>query len=173
VLELGQPGGGDDEESAPSCLRFAVATRWPCLERLVLSCRTLKLADLDPVLTGEAIPNVRQLGLRDCEFADALCGVLPGSRVASQLRTLDLSRGMMTDRGARTLARLADSLRALEVLDATSNYLSPDGVQMLQRRFRRVVSGEQLRMVPCIPGSIPVEEYLSERGYLCERGEDD
>ncbi len=60
-----------------------------------------------------------------------------------QLRTLDLSRGMMTDAGAATLVEHRAAFAQLDVLDVSDNYLSEKAIRSLGKLARRVVAKPQ------------------------------
>jgi hypothetical protein len=59
--------------------------------------------DLAPVLSGTAFPRLKYLGLRDCEWADALAAALADAPVLRRVETLDLSLGTLGDAGAVAL----------------------------------------------------------------------
>jgi uncharacterized protein (TIGR02996 family) len=98
----------------------------------------------DRFLAAARFPALRHLGVRQCVYTNDVVASLarwPGLRA---LETLDLSCGILTERGARTLQRNADAFRHLAVLDVSRNYLSPRGIARLQGLAHRVISGGQL-----------------------------
>ncbi len=118
-------------------LRALTAARWPALDRLTLwfgsprygaDCR---VEDLAPILDGEHFPRLRHLRLMNATFTDELCEALVSSRLLPRLRSVDLSLGLMTDEGARTLARHAAALGHLQKLSLANNALTRDGEALL------------------------------------------
>ncbi len=93
--------------------------------------------DLAPVLSGEAFPALRSLGLRNAEHTDDWVPVLAGAPVTARLHTLDLSLGTLTDKGARSLVGAAPAFTHLKRLDLHHHYLSED----MQERVRSVFTG--------------------------------
>lgn len=89
--------------------------------------------DLAPILSGAAFPRLKSLGLRDCEFADALAAALADAPVLRRIETLDLSLGTLGDDGV--VALLAGGhLAGLRKLDIHHHYVSDevlDGLKAL------------------------------------------
>ncbi len=130
-------------------LAAIVGARWPRLRRLCVWFGDPGygaeggVEDLGPLLAGEGLPELGELGLCNAIFADELCGALPDAPVLARLRVLDLSRGALTDAGARALAQQKDRLAHLERLDVADCCLSPAGVALLESLPCPVVIGEQ------------------------------
>jgi hypothetical protein len=82
--------------------------------------------DLARVLSGEAFPSLRSLGLRNAEDVDDWIPVLAQAPVLASLDVLDLSLGILTDRGGRALAEAASAFAGLRRLDLHHHYLSED-----------------------------------------------
>ncbi|WP_436774977.1 STM4015 family protein [Yinghuangia sp. YIM S09857] len=59
--------------------------------------------DLADLLTGARVPALRHLGLMNSEFQDEIAEALAGAPVTARLESLDLSMGMLGDRGAEAL----------------------------------------------------------------------
>ncbi|WP_150251725.1 STM4015 family protein [Nocardiopsis deserti] len=91
--------------------------------------------DLAPVLSGEAFPRLRSLGLRNAEHTDDWVPVLAGAPVTSRLHTLDLSLGTLTDKGARALVEAAPAFGHLKRLDLHRHYLSEEMSEHVQAAF--------------------------------------
>ncbi len=85
---------------------------------------TATVADLQPLLSGRLFPKLKYLGLRNSELADELAGVLVNSPVVERLETLDLSLGVLTDEGGRSLLKLSSP--TLKKLNLHYNYFSPE-----------------------------------------------
>ncbi len=77
---------------------------------------TCNVDDLAPLLTGERVPALTHLALKTCEFADDLCPRLLASPLLARLSVLEISYGMLSDRGIETLVRGADQLRSLQLI---------------------------------------------------------
>lgn len=81
--------------------------------------------DLAPVLSGDAFPRLRRLGLRNAEDTDVWVRSLAGAAVTPTLHTLDLSLGTLTDAGARAILD-GPAFHSLERLDLHRHFLSDD-----------------------------------------------
>ena len=83
--------------------------------------------DLMPLLSGRLFPKLRYLGLRDCEWVDALVPLVIDSPLLAKLHVLDLSLGVLTDAGAAALlmSRALEPLKKLKKLDLHHHYVSP------------------------------------------------
>ena len=122
---------------------------WPRLEHLEVyygdddyggQC---KIADALPLLARTDLPGLRRLGLMNSMFADELCAALPRSKLLPQLEYLDLSFGLMSDDGARSIAAHRDAFAHLDVLDVSQNYLSAAGLALLKGTAAKVIAGDQ------------------------------
>jgi hypothetical protein len=118
---------------AAETTRGVVTSRLPELEHLELvlgraeyGCATEPHVVAE-VLSGEAFPRLRSLGLRSAEVTDAWVRVLADAPLTPRLRSLDLSLGTLTDRGARILLD-TPAFHGLERLDLHHSYLS-EGVR--------------------------------------------
>lgn len=76
--------------------------------------------DLEPLLDGGNFPELRVLGLQNSDRQDEICELVAGSAIVRRLETLDLSMGVLTDKGGRHLL----SLTHLKNLDLHHHYLS-------------------------------------------------
>jgi uncharacterized protein (TIGR02996 family) len=132
-----------------SAVKSIVTAKWPKLERLEIWFGSENygaeggVKDLRPLLEGKGVPNLKRLGLRNSEFADELCQVLPTAKVLPQLETLDLSMGTMSDEGASTLAEHAAAFAHLRELDVTENLLTAEGQKRVAKLARSVSTGNQ------------------------------
>jgi len=131
------------------CLRAVCAADWPRLEHLELWFGSSDygagggVADLEDVLEARRIPKVRSLGLRNAEFTDELVARLVDSPVLVQLEELDLSLGTLSDAGARTLALHAGRFKHLRWLGLDQNYLTEEGVALVEGVCPRVTTRGQ------------------------------
>jgi predicted DNA-binding WGR domain protein len=89
------------------------------------------VADLQPILSGKLFPKLKYLGLRNCQRADELAGVVVNSPLMQRIETLDLSLGMLTDEGARALLMLQLNT-TLKKLNLHYNYISADLIRQLK-----------------------------------------
>ena len=120
-----------------SVIRSVCTSRFPNLEYLELWLGTEQyganytVADLQPILSGKLFPKLKYLGLRNCERADELAGVVVNSPLLTRIETLDLSLGVLTDEGARSLLMLPLNT-TLKKLNLHYNYISADLAKQLK-----------------------------------------
>ncbi|QQR47138.1 WGR domain-containing protein [Myxococcus xanthus] len=123
--------------------------KWPKLERLEVWFGSDNygaeggVEDIQPILDGKGLPNLKQLGLRNSEFTDALAQALPTAKVLPQLETLDISMGTLSDEGARALADKAAAFAHLKQLDVTENTLTDEGQALLPKAIPHANVGNQ------------------------------
>jgi uncharacterized protein (TIGR02996 family) len=102
---------------------------WPSLESLVIFFGTEEYggsctpAGVEPILAGDLLPAVTELGLCNGEFGDELAVRVCSAKILPRLHRLDLSQGTMGPDGARALLAHADRFAHLEALDLSQNYL--------------------------------------------------
>jgi hypothetical protein len=148
-------------------VREAAAAELPALEHLELWLGTEEyggnatVEDLKPILSGERLPMLRYLGLRDCAIADQVAAAVAESSILARLRVLDLSLGNLSDEGARALwmspvfepRRLAGQdprypghdaplFTLLEKLDIHHHYVSAEMVAKLKALGIEVDAGD-------------------------------
>jgi hypothetical protein len=87
------------------------------------------VADLSDILAGSRLPALTSLGLQNSEIVDDVAGAVAGAPVVARLTSLDLSMGVLTDRGARALLA-GQPLTHLDELVLAHHYLS---VEMMER----------------------------------------
>lgn len=120
-----------------SVIRSVCTAHFPNLEYLELWLGTDEyganhsVADLQPILSGQLFPKLKYLGLRNCQRADELAGVVVNSPLLKRIETLDLSLGVLTDEGARALLMLPLDT-TLKKLNLHYNYISADLVRQLK-----------------------------------------
>jgi hypothetical protein len=118
-------------------IRSICTANFPNLEYLELWLGTEEygasytVADLQPLLSGKLCPKLKYLGLRNCQLADELAGVLVNSPLLQRIETLDLSLGVLTDEGARALLMLPLNT-TLKKLNLHYNYIGADLVRQLK-----------------------------------------
>ena len=110
--------------------------QWPSLVELVVFLGTHRYgadataADLEVLLAAE-FPRLEQLALCNSEIPGAIVRALVKSPLLARLKTLDLSKGTMTDDDARPLVEGFGAFQHLEKLDLSENYLSPATTEAL------------------------------------------
>ncbi|MDX2297050.1 MULTISPECIES: STM4015 family protein [Streptomyces] len=120
----------------------------PALERLELWLGTDEYggdsspADLAPLLSGEAFPALRSLGLCNSVIEDQVAAAVAGAPVVARLDRLDLSMGVLTDEGAAALLD-GQPLTHLRELDLTHHYLS----EAMRERLTAALAPHGVRVV--------------------------
>jgi predicted DNA-binding WGR domain protein len=120
-----------------SVIRSICTSDFPNLEYLELWLGTdeyganYHVADLQPILSGKLFPKLKYLGLRNCQHADELAGVVVNSPLLQRIETLDLSLGVLTDEGAQALLQLPPNT-TLKKLNLHYNYISADLIRQLK-----------------------------------------
>jgi uncharacterized protein (TIGR02996 family) len=133
----------------PLSVKAIATAKWPKLERLEVwfgrngYIEGSAMEDLQPILDGKGLSNLKRLGLCNAEFADEFCKVLPKATVLPRLERLDLSRGTLSDEGARILAKNAAAFAHLEHLDVTENTLTDEGAGLIATLCPNVSAGNQ------------------------------
>jgi predicted DNA-binding WGR domain protein len=118
-------------------IRSICTSDFPNLEYLELWLGTdeyganYNVADLQPILSGKLFPKLKYLGLRNCQRADELAGVVVNSPLLQRIETLDLSLGVLTDEGARALLMLPLNT-TLKKLNLHYNFISADLIRQLK-----------------------------------------
>ncbi len=132
---------------------------WFGSQREGADCTVVELA---PLLDGRRFATVLHLGLRNSELADELGRVLPVSKIAARLESLDLSMGTMTDEGAIALAAGASSFPQLQSLNVDQNFIRSAGLDALRAAFREVIAETQKDDDDSIEGEIHRYVTVSE-----------
>ncbi len=123
----------------------------PKLESLALSSSSVSnhyyychglVNDFASVFSGVTCPKLKHLRLTCMEDADLILAALAESALLPQLETLDLTMGLVTPRGARTLIKKKDAFAHLAKLDLRHGCLAPEVVEDLKREVS--VAGEFL-----------------------------
>lgn len=77
-------------------------------------------------------PKLVYLGLTDSEIQDEVTEVVLESKYMSQIRTLDLSMGSLTDKGGELLLTKLPAYPNIEALDVHYHYMSSEMVKKLE-----------------------------------------
>ena len=132
-------------------LKAINAARWPALETLWICIGEtgndygcdVEMADLEPILAAENLPAVKHLGLENTSLADQIAAALPTSRILPRLETLDLSKGMLSEEGAKAILAHWDAFAHLKALDLTHAYISTETADAL--RAKGIVTLDELQ----------------------------
>jgi hypothetical protein len=133
------------------------AATWPKLEQLdVWFGRSGygaggKPEHLATLLDGRMAKSLVKLGLVNCEFVQDLIEPLAKSPILRQLKTLDLSKGTLTDADVDLVLQHADAFAHLDYLDLTENLMESRGAEIHARLPHAAVDGQR--------------EYDDERRY--------
>jgi uncharacterized protein (TIGR02996 family) len=120
--------------------------KWPVLEELVLflGCKdyggSVKRADVEALL-ATAFPKLTKLGLCNAEIQADVVQLLVRWPLLKQLRSLDLSKGTLTD---AEVAPVVDNLAAfskLQAIDLSESYLTDDFERRLKKSFGKAFVG--------------------------------
>lgn len=90
-----------------------------------------EIADLAGILSGNRLPRLRTLALRNSEMQDEIAAAMAAAPIVANLDVLDLSLGTLTDTGAEALLG-GQPLTHLRKLDLHHNYLSEPMRQRLR-----------------------------------------
>ncbi|WP_116246114.1 STM4015 family protein [Nocardiopsis sp. FIRDI 009] len=126
----------------PEVVRDVCASSLPVLEHLELWLGDEEYAggaaatadDLAPVLSGEAFPELRHLGLRNSDAAGRWVRALADAPVTRTLDTLDLSLGALRDEDVDALLD-APAFRGLKRLDLHHHFLSEENAERVRAAF--------------------------------------
>ncbi|OEJ61807.1 cytoplasmic protein [Streptomyces agglomeratus] len=130
-----------------SVVRAVGASRLPALERLELWLGVTHyggdatVADLAPLLSGGALPRLRQLGVQNSEIQDEIATAVAAAPVVARLDTLALSMGTLTDVGAHALLE-GQPLTHLGELDLHHHYIT----EPVQQRLRTTLEPHGVRL---------------------------
>lgn len=122
-------------------VRGVAASELPALTELDLWLGTpgyggdAEPGDLEPFLTGERLPALRRLALRNSEIQNEVAAALATAPVVERLEVLDLSMGILDDRGAEALLA-GRPLTHLTKLDLHHHYVS----EPLRERLRAALA---------------------------------
>ncbi|MEW2356831.1 STM4015 family protein [Spirillospora sp. NPDC029432] len=123
-------------------VRAVAASELPALERLDLWFGDpqyggdAEIGDIAPIMTGERLPALRDLGLRNGVFQDEIAAEIASAPVVARLETLGLGMGMLSDRGAESLLS-GQPLTHLSTLDLEYHHLS----EPMMERLRAALPG--------------------------------
>jgi uncharacterized protein (TIGR02996 family) len=97
-----------------------------------------KVEQVAPIWDGGLFPKLRHLGIKNTEMVSDVIRLLPASKLARQLETLDLSMGTMDDGDARALAAQASRFPRLGRLVLAKSFVTPAAVKQVKAAFPQV-----------------------------------
>lgn len=118
----------------------ALSLDLPALERLELWLGTDgygwtgEVSQLKPLFDDTLFPNLRHLGLRNSEVADAIAEALCAAPIIDRIDSLDLSLGTLTDKGGTALAN-CPRFKRLKDLDLHYHFMSESVMKRLAAEF--------------------------------------
>jgi hypothetical protein len=120
---------------------------WPNIEHLEVyygdpeyGC-TATVDDVVQLLERTDLPKLRYLAVKNAEFQNELVEPLAKSPLVKQLKTLDLSEGILTDASVERFLQHKAAFAHLDVLDVTDTYLSKGAVEQLQGIAKTIEAG--------------------------------
>ena len=121
----------------PTVIDQVNAARLPNLQKLELWLGSdnygfdSQVEDFAPLLSGTLFPKLTHLGIMDSEIQDDIAIAAAQAPVVNQLKVLDLSMGVLTDKGAAAL-RDSAAIRNLQHLNLRYHYLSEGMMEQLK-----------------------------------------
>lgn len=121
----------------PNVVEQVNAARLPKLQKLELWLGSAnygfasKVEDFTPILSGKQFPQLTHLGLMDSEIQDDIAIAAAQAPVVKQLKVLDLSKGVLTDKGGEAL-RDSATIRNLQHLNLRHHFMSEDMMAQLK-----------------------------------------
>jgi predicted DNA-binding WGR domain protein len=113
-----------------SVIQDIIASRFPNLEKLVLYAGIEDYGfdgsteDFKPLFSREKFPKLTWFGIVNAEEQDKIVEWALASNLLPQLETLDLSCGVLTDKGGQLLLDNVDKIKHLKFINLRYNYLS-------------------------------------------------
>jgi len=92
----------------------------------------VKASQIEPFLREGLFPKLTSLGIRNCAIIDELAPSIASASVLSQIDTLDLSGGTLSDVGATALVD-AEGILGLKRLDLHRHFMSEEMCQRLEQ----------------------------------------
>ncbi len=132
-----------------NAIKSIASAKWPKLEKLEIWFGSDNygaeggVEDIQPILDGQGLPNLKHLGLRNSEFTDALAQALPSAVVLPRLEKLDISMGTLSNEGAKALADNAAAFAHLKQLDVSENILEDEGQSLISKAIPHANVGNQ------------------------------
>ena len=90
-------------------------------------------ADLENFLSNANFPNLKYLGLNDCDWQDEVVESVCKSAYMKQLEVLDFSNGILTDKGGEILLKDIPKYENIKKLDLHYHYMSSKMMENLDK----------------------------------------
>jgi hypothetical protein len=122
---------------APSVIEKVNAARLPNLQKLELWLGSddygfdSTIEEFKPILSGTLFPKLTWLGLMDSIIQDDIAIAVAQAPVLKQLKELDLSKGVLTDKGGVALLK-SEGIRKLQHLNLRHHFLSEAMMEQLR-----------------------------------------
>jgi hypothetical protein len=113
------------------------------------------MEDLMPLFEMGRFPHLKRLGICNCTFQDHVAVVAATAPVLAQLEVLELSLGVLTDRGAEALLQ-SEGVKRLKHLDLHHHFLSDALMAKLKAALASVDLSEQEK-----DGGDPEDRYVA------------
>ncbi|MBW8683167.1 STM4015 family protein [Chitinophaga rhizophila] len=132
----------------PDTLKDIMAADLPKLEKLELWLGSENygfastVEDYATIISGEKFPGLKSLGLKNSEIQDEIAIALSTSPFVKQLDVLDLSMGVLSDKGGEALLN-SPAVKELSFLDLRHHYLSNEMMGKLQSLGIKINLDEQ------------------------------
>lgn len=91
------------------------------------------MADIKSLIEQSDFPKLEYLGLCNSELQDSIAELLLTCKYAATVKTLDLSKGTLSDKGAQIILDHAGNLKNLEFLDLSYHYMGEEMQKKLQQ----------------------------------------
>jgi hypothetical protein len=118
------------------------------------------LEALQPILKGEAFPNLTYLGLCNSKIADEIAQAIVEAPILDQLQVLDLSKGTLGDEGAQALLD-SERITSLVRLDISHHYCSDEMMsKLLDLPIEVDVSSQEAEDIYEYDGEVYIERYV-------------
>jgi uncharacterized protein (TIGR02996 family) len=89
--------------------------------------------DALPILAGANLPKLTHLGIVDCAYVGEVVAALPGAKIMSRIKSLDLSKGTLVDDEAAPFFSHPEAFATLASLDVSENLLSSEVAARLSK----------------------------------------
>ena len=137
----------------------------PALERLTLYIGIEDygfdgdINDIKKLLDKSDFPNLKHLGLEDSEIQDEITEAVFNSKYISQIESLSLANGTLTDKGGQIILDKLKSYPNIKELNLHYNYLSEDMCEKLEEL------AEECGVKIDVDDSQEADEYNGELWY--------
>lgn len=100
------------------------------------------IGDLATIISGKSFPQLKELGLMNSEIQNEIAIEVSKSPVLDQLEVLDLSMGILDDKGGEAILN-SEGMKKLKHINLRHHYLSNDMMSKLSARYPGINLDEQ------------------------------